>query len=434
VSERGRRLPSASLLTLICATVAMCCSCRHVALPTHAEGGVDSGNGIGAFSEWQGMREVYEHVLEADPSGRWLAALDRVTKRLRVWRLEAGRGQGELLLDTTQEECFAREAEWVGKHLVFFRIEGYRDKIAWELNPPENPPEYVARHGRLVAWDPEEGSLAVIATELPEYLLSTRTGGGRLAAFNRATDGAGYHVVVYTAPSFAVATSFDLRLEPRYDGGAVPVCWSADDQHVFMVSMEVPPQIGEERAWQVLLCADLHGSVAGLTNKTDLRLWDKGWFSGQRPGDVLDHGLYPTPVEAGKLVACTLAPHRTQVKRLGFFDTGGLVRAYPLERQWHYGPKELRQDEQAMHTITITPDGRRLILQETDEDSRLDYGENGWVWAWDYQAKDGQRIVRMPEITRTCGWLQEEYMIVQTDPVGEGLYAYGTVHVPKGTD
>ena len=87
-----------------------------------------------------------------------------------------------------------------------------------------------------------------------------------------------------------------------------------------------------------------------------------------------------------------------------------------------------------MNTVTITPDGQRLILQELPSAGGT---RDVWVWAWNYKTRDAQRLVQMPPIDTVFAWIGEEDLVVRAGPPeGEEYYVrtYGVLHVPPAED
>jgi hypothetical protein len=386
----------------------------------------------GHYTEWPQLRPLCPCWVKLDPGRRWVAAANP-RGRMQVWQLTEDHALGQLLGDTQGAGFGVEQCEWAGDHLFYCGIEGIEDLEAFYGDPPRNIVEYMQEHTKLFAWDAETKRRQPVTTGYMTHTLLGSPSGDKLALF-KYRGGLDLSAEVYSVPDFSLMHSFPLGLEAAYRN-YVPCYWSDDERYVYALAetRAEPPQ----QPWQVLVRTGLDGSTQSLSNATDVRLWGRGGMSVTRPTEVLGLGvLNLSPVEGRRFMACTLAPAGAGPGpfRLGFFDATGLVADYPLDAQWDFGPRELRKGRAFMNTVTITPDGQRLILQELPSAGGT---RDVWVWAWNYKTRDAQRLVQMPPIDTVFAWIGEEDLVVRAGPPeGEEYYVrtYGVLHVPPAED
>jgi hypothetical protein len=404
----------------------------------------------GRYIQWPALRDPDGYSVAADTQGRWLAVCSRATGRLRVWELSPEVTLGNLRMDSHGQGYVARELLWAGKYLAFWQIEGIEDYQEFESNPPENASEFVTDHSRTVCWDPETEDRWVVARARAPQLLTSQTG-DRIAVFTTTGEPGALSARVYSVPELNVARSFVVHLDDSYQRFLLEplkvLSWHPDgDRFLALAQAEgrprrIPP--GHEDSYIVLVVLNSEGSVERLSNATDARLWPEGnWAMATPPTAVAGIGkLTPTPVQDGKLVACIVGPWGRLAPRLAFFGLGGVAVEYALGFRWYDGPKPLRREGVVFVNVTVTPDGRRMILQEVAEERDHEYGEKSRVWAWDFEEQRGQCLALVPRITTVFGWTRQHYLLIGTEGTVEGTAPlrwttndYGVLYVPPAED
>jgi len=366
---------------------------------------------------------------------------------LRVWELGAKAELGELLWDTAGRDFAVGEIAWAGTYLVYWRLEGVTNIHEFERGDVINPDpdfdlhKYIVDNSQTWLYDPGGRRARVLVANESGTLLTDASGETLVVCepTSRDEDPAEDRwqqtiVNVYSMPDGTRRHSFAARIGYHMRRGCIrgpallhPVFGNAGAKAFFAIGeTEGPPAYG--RRYTVGLEAatliGLDGSVKFLTDGTTNRL--VRYLRGLPAVVTLEDGQ--------EAVACMLEMWGAVPWRLALFGVDGQrIREYSFGLR--YGAVEKVTGRKTIwQPITVTPDGRYLLLQDTGLRGGLMRGQDGWVWMWNLEERTGRPLARLRGISAVYGWVHDEYLLVQLEAATGGDIAdQGPLYVPWKT-
>jgi hypothetical protein len=430
------------------------------AVVTPAWAGLGQG---GAWLEWLGLETLftrdkgysrsYGSYFEASIRGRWVAQVWKGVQIVKgeppderfagpvkgtrvieprcvvIWEVGADGRLVRPVWNSEDKDFVVLNVKWVGEELLLSVLYGTRnvDDVPREIAAGKSP--------LLLAVQPETGQVRRFMN-VDTHIILAHPAGDRVLLGRSDYLGDNKRELwfgVYTYPEGQGVASFRFD-ELKVFGTFIPYSYVlgwADADHIWALGEREGPKLHPtlpRASVSVLFSIDLQGKIRMVSGdpKSSWVQWPGVWLAGETEG-LSYYTMPPQVLNDGRLAVMMGGK-----PRLALFGVKG------SPKECHFRPKEyperlrqVLQERRVMgqrtRALAITPDGRKLILQEGERGPELDLSQPLGVWAWDLESNQLEKLGEVGYIETTFGWLQKEYLMISV--YGGNRGRYGVVHI-----